>query len=137
MTLRDWLLLLAMLGLYLTASGMEPRPTAMTGTTGTATYCAPTPDYCQGWGGDAHLGAVRSFTFGDRPYGVRVCRTDVQACTSVRVVSHCACGGDTVIDLSVAAFRELGPLALGRVPVQVTVERGGPTVTTPPTDTAP
>lgn len=105
---------------------------------GWATWCAPTPTKCQGWGGGAMVGAVRSFTFGDDPYVVQVCafgdgRT---ACTHVRVVSHCACGDrhgiPTVIDLSPAAFRDLAPLSRGVIRVEVS---GAIDIPLPPTDT--
>lgn len=99
---------------------------------GTATYCAPTPRYCQSWGGDAMLGAVASFSYGDRPYRVEVCNTDNGRCTSVTIVSFCACG-PTLIDLSPAAFLALEPrgLHIGRIPVTV---RTGAQATLPPTD---
>jgi hypothetical protein len=84
---------------------------------GSATWCAPTKTQCGGWGGDAHLGAVHSFRFGDMPYSVRVCRG---SCTVVLVVSHCACGGsDAAIDLSPAAFAELAELSRGRITISV------------------
>lgn len=106
--------------------------------TGTATYCAPTPRYCRSWGGTARLGAVQSFRWGDRPYSVRVCLRGTSRCTTVRVVSHCACGS-TLIDLSPFAFTRLAPLWKGRI--WVTVERigsageRGPSSTLPPTST--
>jgi len=100
---------------------------------GWATWCAPTPTRCQGWGGDAHLGAVPSFTYGATPYNVTVCHEG--ACTYVRVVSYCACGDrqgiPTVIDLSPAAFRDLAPLSAGVI--DVSIELGG-AATLPPTD---
>jgi hypothetical protein len=99
---------------------------------GWATYCAPTPTHCQGWGGDAHLGAVPGY--GGRPYLVTV--RHGKASTIVRVVSSCACGLrhgiPTVIDLSPAAFRELAPLSRGVI--RVTVSRGG--IRLPNTDTS-
>lgn len=110
---------------------------------GWATWCAPTPTRCHGWGGSAHLGAVPSFHFGDEPYTVRVQRVvggEVRT-TFVTVVSDCGCGDrhgkPTLIDLSLAAFRDLGPLWRGVI--TVTVERvdgvpTGPRPTLPPTD---
>jgi rare lipoprotein A (peptidoglycan hydrolase) len=88
---------------------------------------------------------VPSFQYGDRPYYVRVCRTDADRCTTVKVVSSCDCGIG-IIDLSPAAFKDLAPLSVGRVPVTVT--RVAPTVEVqaapakpgvplPPTDTEP
>lgn len=103
---------------------------------GLASYCAPTPTRCQSWGGDAHLAAVPSFRYGDRPYRVTVCRQDdLSRCTTVRVVSFCGCG-NKIIDLSPAAFRELAPLSRGIVPVTVQ-DAAGPGITAPPTDTEP
>ena len=96
-----------------------PVPDTSTVLRGTATWCAPTPTHCQSWGGKAKLGAVQSFTWGDKPYSVRVCRVG-GACTTVRVVSFCACG-NTLIDLSPFSFRKLAPLSRGRI--HVTVER--------------
>ena len=83
---------------------------------GLARWCAPTPKYCIGWGGDAHLGAVRSFTWGDTPYRVRVCR--LSTCTTVLVVSYCACPA-TLIDLSPSSFDDLAPLSRGTIRVRV------------------
>lgn len=112
---------------------------------GVATYCAPTPRYCRGWGGRAMLGAVPSFRFGDDRYQAEVCafRGGSTSCVVVTVVSFCGCGDrhgkPTLIDLSPAAFRQLAPLSLGVVDVSVrridgtSVPRG----TLPPTDVAP
>jgi hypothetical protein len=118
-----------------------PLPdTATGGTKFTATYCAPTPKYCRNWGGDAHLAAVRSFSYGDEPYWVRVTRvTDGHVnTTTVLVVSNCGCGsrrhGWPNIDVSPAAFRELGPLSAGVLEVRVERIDGVPTVL-PATDT--
>lgn len=114
------------------------EPDEQTGKVGSATYCAPTPRYCGGWGGNAHLGAVESFRYGDRPYNVEVCLLeDLNQCTTVKVVSYCDCG-KTLIDLSPSAFDDLAPLWRGRI--KVSVERvgsapSGPTPTLPPTDT--
>lgn len=94
---------------------------------GQATWCAPTPTQCQSWGGDAHLGAVPSFRWGDPEYLARVCHDG--HCTVVRVVSYCGCPGNRIIDLSPAAFRELAPLSRGVIPV--TLSR----VEAPATDT--
>ncbi len=119
---------------------------AIEGARGWATYCAPTPDRCQRWGGDAHLGAVRSFSWGDDPYIVQVCafgggRT---SCTHVTVVSYCACGDrhgiPTVIDLSPAAFVDIaGSLGPGVIRVEVSGPVSGhlPRTTLPPTDVEP
>lgn len=103
---------------------------------GTATFCAPTPKYCQSWGGTAMKGAVQSFRYGDTPYVVKVCRDDADdlPCVRVSVVSFCACGR-TLIDLSPYAFRQLaGPRyrIIGRI--RVTMTRGG-NVVLPPTST--
>jgi hypothetical protein len=114
-----------------------PSPSGDIGTalySASATWCAPTPTQCQSWGGDAKLGAVFGFRFGDEPYRVRVSRGDRSV--DVLVVSHCACGGThNAIDLSPAAFRVLAPLSRGRVEVAVEDLRGMPGVTLPPTDT--
>lgn len=110
--------------------------------TGYATYCAPTPTRCQDWGGDAKLGAVHSFSFGDAPYGARVCRLDdPSTCVTVTVVSFCGCGDrhglETVIDLSPSAMRQLAAnyktLGILKVSVESPVDRPAPTL--PPTDT--
>jgi hypothetical protein len=88
--------------------------------TASATWCAPTPTQCQGWGGNARLGAVNSFRFGDEPYPVRVWRGDIYV--DVTVVSFCGCRGTLhAIDLSPAAFEVLAPLSAGRIDVSVEV----------------
>jgi hypothetical protein len=78
---------------------------------GWATWCAPTPTQCQEWGGEAKLGAVPTFRFGDEPYDVVVVHRGREVV--VTVVSFCACrdrhGIPTVIDLSPAAIAELTP----------------------------
>jgi hypothetical protein len=111
---------------------VPPEPAAANWT---ATWCAPTPRYCHGWGGGAHLGAVHSFRFGDEPYWVRVSRTadGVVRTTTVLIVSFCGCGGHNV-DLSPAAFRELAPTSLGRIRVSLERVDGVPT-RLPATDT--
>jgi hypothetical protein len=99
-----------------------PAPAARHSISGTASYCAPTPTRCQGWGGTARLGAVPTFHFGDRRYLARACERLADAgtrCVTVLVVSYCACR-DKVIDLSPDAFRQLAPLSRGIVPVRVT-----------------
>jgi hypothetical protein len=112
------------------ASGVLPDTATVQ--TGTATWCAPTPKYCQSWGGDAMKGAVQSFRYGDTPYRVKVClASDSDRCTQVTVVSYCACG-NTLIDLSPTAFRQLAPLSRGRI--RVTMTTGG-RVVLPPTST--
>jgi hypothetical protein len=86
---------------------------------GTASYCAPTPKYCQSWGGTARLAAVPTFHYGDRRYTIVVCRADDRSrCTTAIVVSYCACG-DKVVDLSPYAFARLAPLSRGVVTVTV------------------
>lgn len=104
---------------------------------GWATYCAPTPTRCQSWGGDARLGAVPSFRWGDKPYQVTVRHGD--RTTTVTVVSYCGCGDrhgtPTVIDLSPRAFRDLAPLSRGVIDVTLTTGgRPEPRITLPPTD---
>ncbi len=88
---------------------------------GFATWCAPTPTRCQRWGGDARLGAVPSFRWGDTPYPVRVSYGGRS--TIVQVVSFCACGDrhgePTAIDISPAAFESLAPLSRGVIRVEV------------------
>jgi hypothetical protein len=78
---------------------------------GWATWCAPTATQCQAWGGEAKLGAVPTFRFGDEPYDVVVVHRGREV--AVTVVSFCACrdrhGIPTVIDLSPAAIAELTP----------------------------
>lgn len=127
------LLLSAARGADLRAGGapLITEPAAMSG--GLATWCAPTPKYCHGWGGKAHLGAVPSFRYGDPPYRVVVHHGDRS--TVVLVVSFCACPGARIIDLSPAAFSELAPMSLGVIPV--TLEELGSGPTPPPTDTEP
>lgn len=104
---------------------------------GWATWCAPTPKYCKGWGGSAMLGAVRSFRYGDQPYPVRV-RYQGKSVV-VTVVSYCACGDrngiPTVIDLSPAAFRQLADQDLGVIMVAVEPLKSVPTL--PATETQP
>jgi hypothetical protein len=96
-----------------------------------ATWCAPTPTQCQSWGGDAKLGAVFGFRFGDEPYLARVWHG--QDYVDVLILSHCACRGThNAIDLSPSAFRVLAPLSRGRIDVLVEVPVG-PGVTLPPT----
>ena len=117
------------------ALGVPTTPTsAPEEASGTATYCAPTPRYCHGWGGRVRLGAVGSFSWGDRPYNATVClRSDPDRCVVVRVVSNCDCGR-TLIDLSPYAFTRLAPLWRGRIAVTLSV--GAAIVPTlPPTDT--
>lgn len=88
-----------------------PEPTGEVGTalySASATWCAPTPDQCQNWGGDARLAAVNSFRYGDAPYWIRVWRGDLFS--DALVVSFCRCR-DTMhaVDLSVAAWNVLSP----------------------------
>lgn len=86
---------------------------------GSASWCAPTPRYCRGWGGDAHVAAVGSFSYGDKPYTVRVRGTN--GVTTVTVVSYGVLPKGRVIDLSPASFREAcGPQSMGVC--RVTVE---------------
>ena len=93
------------------------EPPAVSGLSGTAAYCEPTPKYCRTWGGDAHLAAVPTFRWGDEPYPLTVCRQDKpNVCAHVTVVSYCACGTH-VVDLSLAAFLELAPKPAGVVHV--------------------
>lgn len=123
--------------------GGAPSPTTelgpvAAGERGWATYCAETATHCHGWD-TRYVGAVQSFTYGDEPYGVQVCRVDrPTTCTHVVVVSHCACGdrhGEaTVIDLSPPAFAELAPLSRGVVRVTVEGPIEVPTMTLPATD---
>lgn len=107
---------------------------------GLASWCAPTPTHCQSWGGDARLGAVPSFSFGDKPYLVNVCRQDdTSRCTTVRVVSFCGCG-NKAIDLSPAAFVEIA--RIGDESRRATLDRGVVPViisrfSLPPTSTEP
>lgn len=128
-------------------AGGAPQPTPALTTApsaepyqrGWATWCAPTPTQCQSWGGDARLGAMPSFRWGDAPFAARVC-TDGTACTTVTVVSFCACGDrhgiPTVIDLSPAAMEAIEPDYRRLGIVRVTVEfPAGPRLTLPPTDT--
>lgn len=101
-----------------------------------ATWCAPTPTHCQSWGGDAHLAAVPSFRYGERPYRLTVCLPARTRCTVVEVVSFCACGSAD-IDLSPAAFRDLADTSAGRIRVTISDARPGPATTPPPTDVGP
>jgi hypothetical protein len=115
----------------------EPAPSGEVGTalySASATWCAPTPTQCQGWGGDAKLAAVNTFRYGDEPYWVRVWRGAKHV--DVRVVSFCECGGSPfAIDLSVSAFVVLAPLERGRVDVTIEDLRGVAGVPLPQTDT--
>lgn len=122
------------------ASVPAPSPTGGIGTAllgGWATYCAPTPRYCQGWAPPALLGAMPGFSYGDKPFLARVCTNGIR-CVVVTVVSFCGCGDrsgiPTVIDLSPAAFDRLASRSRGvvRVTVEYPVDR--PSVTLPPTD---
>ena len=101
---------------------------------GNASWCAPTPKYCHGWGGHALVGAMPGYT---HPVWAKVCRQDDPAvCTTVHVISLCACGNH-VIDLSPYAFTRLEPrLSRGIVAVEVEVLTRVPTVL-PATDTVP
>lgn len=105
------------------ASLPASSPTGEIGTalySASATWCAPTPTQCGGWGGNARLGAVFTFRFGDEPWWARVWRGE--RFVDVLVVSHCACRGtDAAIDLSPAAFAALAPLSRGRIAVAVEV----------------
>lgn len=132
-------------------SGYGGQPTgAPVSAPATATWCAPTATRCTGWGGDAKLGAVNGFRFGDDPYWLRISRGSRHV--DVLVVSFCACGGtDAAIDLSRSAFAVLAPLSRGRIAVTLEAIPEGPDdaamraevrgddlyrpqVTTPPTD---
>lgn len=90
--------------------------------TATATWCAPKGKYCHGWD-RAYVGAVSSFTWGDKRYRVKVCEIDNRIpgkhCTYVTVVSFCACRDKKGIDLSVPAMRELHGISLGRIKVTI------------------
>jgi hypothetical protein len=107
------------------SSRPTPRPTAVPVARGhvirgSASYCAPTPKYCQSWGGKVRLAAVPTFHYGDRRYVIRVCRQDNPSrCVTATVVSYCACGSH-VVDLSPYAFTRLQPLYRGTVRVTVT-----------------
>jgi hypothetical protein len=99
-----------------------PNPTGAASSiySASATWCAPTPTQCQGWGGNARLAAVNSFRYGDEPYWVRLWRGDIYV--DVTVVSFCACRGTLhAIDLSPSAFKVLAPLSRGRIDVAVEV----------------
>jgi len=72
-----------------------------------------------------YYAAVRGFRWGDRPYQLDVCRTDIaDRCVRVWVVDWCSClkrrPGREAIDLSPAAFLRLAPLGRGVVPVMIT-----------------
>lgn len=88
-----------------------------------ATWCAPKGKYCHGWD-RAFVGAVAGFTWGDTRYKVEVCEIDARIpgrhCTTVTVVSFCACRDKKGIDLSVPAMRELRGMSLGRIRVEIT-----------------
>ena len=100
-------------------------------TAGNASWCAPTPKYCHGWGGHALVAAMPGY---HGPVWAKVCRQDDPArCVTVHVISFCACGNH-VIDLSPYAFKRLAPLSRGIVAVEVEVLRDIPL---PPTDTVP
>lgn len=74
--------------------------------------------------GVRHLyAAVGAWRWGDKPYVVRVCRAKTGKCIYATVRDFClACkNGHGVIDLGPAIFRQLAPLARGRI--TVTVER--------------
>jgi hypothetical protein len=64
--------------------------------------------------------AMHGFVNGKtKPYKVLVCRKDTYKCVVV-TVRDCLChGGNTLIDLSPAAFMTLGGLNLGRLKVTV------------------
>lgn len=110
-----------------------PMPPPAVAVRGVASWCAPTPKYCHGWGGHALLAAVPTFSYGDTHYRIEVCRTDGAACVQATVVSFCACRAGRVVDLSPFAFTHLAPLSAGVVRVEV--ERVGPGTTPPATDT--
>lgn len=96
------------------AANPMPAPSSGSGTAlfqTTATWCAPTPKLCHGWGGNARLAALPGFS--GKPYTVLVSYGSRRVLVSV--VSVCWCG----IDLSPSAFRELAPLSKGRIVVLV------------------
>lgn len=71
-----------------------------------------------------YYAAVYGFRWGDRPYQLDVCRTDLpDRCVRVWVVDWCGCSkrrpGRGAIDLSPAAFLRLGPLSRGVLPVRI------------------
>jgi hypothetical protein len=76
--------------------------------------------------------AVPTWTFGDEPYDVTVCRPENGACVKVTVRDFCACPNGRIIDLSRDAFAKLATLARGLIEVTVT---SGTTVVLPATDT--
>ena len=90
--------------------GPTPSPTPHS-VSGTASY------YDDGAGLYA---AVPSFTWGDKPYKVLVCRNP-GTCVTVTVRDHCQCfvgtKNERVIDLSPAAFAKLAPLSRGLLAV--------------------
>lgn len=96
-----------------------------------ARWCAPTKTKCHGWGGQAKLGALNTFRFGDKPYTLRVWRG--RRHVDVRIVSFCACANRADrIDLSPSAFARLAPLSRGVLRVEIEDLRG---IKLPPTDT--
>ena len=122
-----------LLGCLLALATMLPAQGAI-GTSliaGNASWCAPTPKYCHGWGGHSLVGAMPGYT---HPVWAKVCRQDSSVCITVHVISFCACGNH-VIDLSPYAFKRLAPLSRGIVAVEVEVLTRVPTVL-PATDAA-
>jgi hypothetical protein len=86
--------------------------------------------------------SVPTWTFGDEPYLVSVCRPENGVCVTdpsrpddlavVTVRGFCACPNGRIIDLSRDAFAQLATLARGLIEVTVT---SGTTVVLPATDT--
>jgi hypothetical protein len=87
---------------------------------GTATwYCVPGVSAChRDYSGGMYAAAGSELRVGDwRGRQVTVCRGD--DCIRVTLIDWCACKGDRVIDLYGDAFRRLGSLSGGIIPVTV------------------
>jgi rare lipoprotein A (peptidoglycan hydrolase) len=126
MNLRDALLLTALIAVALAGSARTTESAASS----TQVVVGEASWYENGPG---LYGAVHSYRFGDPTYPLKVCRADdSEVCVTVTVRDHMA-NRVRLVDLSRDAFSRLAPLSAGVV--QVTVERGEPRVTLPPTDT--
>jgi hypothetical protein len=150
-TVRDWLILAALLGLYMFGAATTPRPELLirtnpyrTSSSATASwYCGNGSPCTAGYGPSDLVAAIDRSTGFERGERVTV-RHDGRSVT-VLIVDICLCGGARVIDLTSGAFMALSPDQSdeGRAAflrwgvIDVTLDAGGPRVTPPATDTAP
>lgn len=117
----------------------DPAPAMHRAASGTATWLCDPPRWsrCTAGYGEGSLVAAAGSELqhaGWRGSWVRVSHGGRSV--EVQLVDSCACKGERIIDLYAVAFRRLAPTSAGVIDVQVVpIER--PTITLPPTDTAP